>query len=153
MPAPAKTDPIRHCPICGSLMERKRFNGRLEDRTRFLKRKTCSQTCGNSRDMVQANTHRWRARQIHKRIQCERCSATSGLHVHHKDRDVSNNAPTNLVTLCATCHLQLHWQEDRAERMESILANTSQPSSDGKRHLAGKLPHQLTPRGAIAPTD
>jgi len=26
------------------------------------------------------------------------------LHVHHKDRDKFNNAPSNLITVCATCH-------------------------------------------------
>lgn len=49
---------------------------------------------------------------------------------------MTNNEPENLVTLCASCHLKLHWKLDRAERMASILARTRQPSSDGKRYLA-----------------
>ena len=140
-----KPDPVRTCPVCGALMERKRFNGRLEDRTRFLSRRTCSQRCGNSREAVQADSHRWRARQVEPRTKCEKCNTTERLHVHHKDRDVTNNDPSNLMTLCASCHLKLHWREDRAERMASILARTRRPSSDGKRYLAGKLPPLLNP--------
>lgn len=48
--------------------------------------------------------------------QCERCPETKNLHVHHKDRDWSNNNIDNLETLCPTCHLQEHWSEWRIVR-------------------------------------
>ena len=43
---------------------------------------------------------------------CSQCGSTSDLQVHHKDcipRNVSNNhSVSNLITLCRSCHRQLH---------------------------------------------
>ena len=143
-----KKDPQKFCEICGTEMFRKRFNGRLEDRTRFLGRKTCGQSCGNSRKMVQADSHRWRARQIHARILCSECGRTDNLHVHHKDRNPANNDPQNLVTLCASCHLKLHWREDREYRISTIRNATGESTrrrhADGKELLEGLPPIRLS---------
>lgn len=39
-----------------------------------------------------------------------RCSKESDvLHVHHIDGDKKNLDPSNLITLCSTCHLRLHF--------------------------------------------
>ena len=148
---PPKRDPRKFCEICGVEFFRKRFNGRLEDRTRFLSRKTCSQSCGNSRDRVQVDSHRWRARQMKKRTVCEKCRETTNLHVHHKDRNPANNSPDNLAVLCASCHLTLHWTEDRAYRVQRIRESTGDVTkrrfADGKAYLDGLPP---TPRNSIA---
>lgn len=43
--------------------------------------------------------------------ECARCGydeIKSSLHVHHIDRDRDNNNPSNLVLLCANCHMGLH---------------------------------------------
>lgn len=34
-----------HRPDCGTRLRRKRFNGRLEDRAAFARRRHCSQAC------------------------------------------------------------------------------------------------------------
>lgn len=40
---------------------------------------------------------------------CQRCRGDSrNLHVHHNDCDKQNNDPENLVTLCASCHGEVH---------------------------------------------
>lgn len=39
----------RFCPCCGLKLTRKRFNGRLEDRTAFARRVYCSRICANTR--------------------------------------------------------------------------------------------------------
>jgi hypothetical protein len=143
-----KADPEKLCETCGEPMERKRYNGRLEDRTRFLERKHCSQSCANTRTEIQPNSHRWRARQIRKRDACEECRTKLDLHVHHKDRNPANNDPSNLAVLCASCHLKLHWREDRAKRLASLIlpgGRMRQPSADGKPSSAGQLPGQLSP--------
>ena len=54
----------------------------------------------------------WRARR-HRASSFRDCGATEMLHVHHMDRNPANNDPANLVTLCGSCHLKLHWREDR----------------------------------------
>lgn len=116
MPFPPKTDPVKHCEICGVPMERKRYNGRLEDRGVFLRRRRCSQACANSKIEVTKDAHHWRARR-HRKPACEECGTVRNLHVHHVDRNHANNNPANLRTLCSSCHLRLHWREDREKRL------------------------------------
>lgn len=119
MPFPPKQDPERSCETCGTPLFRKRFaSGRLEDRGVFLRRKYCSLSCASTKETVVKDTHHWRARKHRKPI-CEECEATEGLHVHHLDRDTANNDPSNLATLCASCHLKRHWREDREKRLAS----------------------------------
>ncbi|MFY9586683.1 MAG: HNH endonuclease signature motif containing protein [Actinomycetota bacterium] len=133
MPMPQKKDPPKVCRACGRPFKRRRFNGRLEDRTRFLSREHCSQACASSRTEVTKDTMHWRARRW-RRANCAECGASQRLHVHHRDRDPSNNEPTNLETLCASCHLKLHWREDRDERLAAIRrgGHMRLPSGDGR---------------------
>lgn len=146
MGTPPKPDPIKYCQTCGALMTRKRFGSRLEDMSRFLSRLTCGPVCGSTKTDVTLAAHRWRAQQ-HRGTVCQECSTTQGLHVHHIDRDPTNNDPGNLVTLCGSCHLKLHWREDRSKRMaaatrarETAVArgvDTRQRSTDGRWSSAG----------------
>lgn len=119
MPQTIKQAPIKNCETCGVLMERKRFNGRLEDYAVFLRRRFCSMSCGNTRPSVTKDAHHWRARK-HRAEKCAQCSAAVDLHVHHIDRNHENDDPLNLITLCSSCHLKLHWREDRAKRMAAV---------------------------------
>ncbi len=143
MATPPHIYPDKTCEICGATFNRKRFNGRLEDPARYKTRRTCSQSCGNTRTRVQRDSHRWRARRIHDRTECAECGSTTNLHVHHKDRDPANNAAENLVTLCASCHLKLHWREDRDYRVKRIIESVggvTKPRFGGKRELLDGLP-------------
>ena len=143
MATPPHIYPDKTCEICGATFNRKRFNGRLEDPARYKARRTCSQSCGNTRTRVQRDSHRWRARRIHDRTECAECGSTTNLHVHHKDRDPANNAAENLVTLCASCHLKLHWREDRDYRVKRIIESVggvTKPRFGGKRELLDGLP-------------
>lgn len=116
MGTPAKPDPVKYCRNCGVQLERKRFGKRLEDRNIFLARMACSQACANTKEVVTRSGHQYRARP-YRAPECSTCGTTTGLHVHHKDRNWANDDPTNLQTLCASCHLKLHWREDRAQRL------------------------------------
>lgn len=121
MPQTPKKDPIKYCENCGVLMQRKRFgeSQTLEDMGRFLGRKNCSQSCGNTKPVVTKSAHHWRAKK-HRAPQCSECPATTDLHVHHIDRNHKNDDQDNLITLCSSCHLKLHWREDRAKRMATV---------------------------------
>jgi hypothetical protein len=118
MPQTIKEDPIKHCETCGVRMFRKRFGKRLEDHGVFLRRRNCSKACGNTKTEVTKDTSHWRARK-HRAKNCADCGTTEQLHVHHKDRNHENNVQENLITLCASCHLKLHWREDREKRLEA----------------------------------
>lgn len=131
---PAKDDPTKTCEMCGEPLTRKRFaSGRLEDRGVFLRRKFCSQSCANTRTEITRSGHAYRAK-AYKKATCEECGGRSRLHVHHHDRNWRNDAPANLVTLCASCHLKLHWREDREARVAAIHrgVSTRQRSAAGK---------------------
>jgi len=39
---------------------------------------------------------------------CSICSRTEGLHIHHKDKNPSNNRMDNLIVLCGVCHKKIH---------------------------------------------
>lgn len=126
MAIPAKADPVKFCRNCSAELKRKRFGKRLEDRTRFLSRETCGQACGNTKETVTRSAHQVRAKPYRK-ASCEQCGTTAKLHVHHKDRNWANDDPANLQTLCASCHLELHWREDREQRMRTRPRRPPQP--------------------------
>ena len=46
--------------------------------------------------------------QLYTDSECAVCGAVEPLQVHHIDEDRSNNYPDNLITLCSSCHQQLH---------------------------------------------
>ena len=63
----------------------------------------------------------------HRGDECEMCGHhpffRGSLDVHHRDGEKTNNEPENLMTLCATCHRELHgfaqqtYDYDKAESM------------------------------------
>ena len=125
MSVPQKDDPIKFCRVCGAQLHRKRFDsGRLEDRSVFLRRQACSQSCANSRGVVSKDALHWRARK-HRKAACEDCGVQTALHVHHIDKDVTNNDPTNLRTLCASCHLTMHWVKEHDARVLAMSSGVS----------------------------
>ena len=40
--------------------------------------------------------------------ECVLCGAGEGLHVHHRDNNLKNNSPDNLILLCGVCHKKTH---------------------------------------------
>jgi len=51
-------------------------------------------------------------RQVYARARgrCERprCSYHGKLHIHHIDKNPSNNSPDNLIAVCPNCHQRIH---------------------------------------------
>jgi len=76
----------------------------------FLRRQFCDRLC-MAQQMVKPTvtraTYLSRARKFKKEA-CERCGARDHLHVHHRDRNYTNNDPANLETLCERCHGKEH---------------------------------------------
>src|SRR3990167_1138521 len=111
--------PDKICPVCGERFNRNRFNGVLEDSTRYKTRRTCSQSCGNSRSNPKdRTTHHLRAQKF-KKHSCEMCGTRKGLDAHHKDGDITNNTRENIKTLCHSCHMKWHWQQRKSKKTTS----------------------------------
>ena len=121
MPRSANELPDKICPICGRAFNRNRFNGVLEDSMRYLSRKTCSQSCGNTLlNPTDRTTYHLRAKKFKKPI-CEMCGKKTDLDTHHRDGNIKNNISENILTLCHSCHMKLHWiQRKELKRLEKI---------------------------------
>lgn len=102
-----KIEPLKYCETCGKLLERKRYNGRLEDLARYNARKYCCLSCANTRKIITKAGLRHRAEQLRKN-KCEICGSEQNLHAHHIDGNISNNVPENIQTLCGSCHAKHH---------------------------------------------
>lgn len=122
-----KQVPKKFCRICGVLLTRQRFNGRLEDYGVFLRRNHCSLTCANTRKIVTKSAYYWRARKFRKN-KCEACGSGKSLHVHHIDQNYKNNSAKNLQTLCIHCHKFWH---DTQERLGLSIAGRMPPLNIG----------------------
>ena len=115
----------RYCEYCGNKLERKRFNGRLEDFTVFSNRKYCNREC-MQRDYLKIGKHNQSysnahttARKInelilHKEV-CELCGSDNNLDIHHIDGDWQNNNLDNLMCLYRSCHTKYERNKDKLE--------------------------------------
>ena len=112
---PKKQEPDKSCLKCGVKLTRKRFNGRMEDFSVFLRRKYCGRECSwqdSLKESVTLSGAYKRATQF-KAGACQECGSTNLVGIHHKDRNPLNNSNENLVTLCSSCHTKLHWKEGK----------------------------------------
>lgn len=116
-----KRKDIKHedkfCEYCNKKLERKRFNGRLEDFNVFLNRKYCDREC-MKKDYLKigiteanwSNAHA-SARNINRLIlqkdKCEICGDDKNLDIHHIDGNWRNNNLDNLQCLCRSCHMKI----------------------------------------------
>ncbi len=104
------------CKHCGKQLKQKRFSsGVLESPSMLKRRKFCNRHCmalamtGVILNPNAKNSRRQSARKVGQC--CKICGGTSRLAVHHIDSNPLNNAPSNLQTLCASCHMKQHWLE------------------------------------------
>ena len=121
MPRKAVQAQSKPCEICGFSMQRKRFNGRLEDLSAFSRRKFCSLSCANSREKggVSDTTYSRRAGKARKKA-CEKCGDPHWrLQVHHISEDRSDNTHQNLQTLCPSCHKLSHTRRESGPLIET----------------------------------
>jgi len=110
-----KPEPEKHCLACGTKLERKRYNGRLEGWAAFARRSYCNQQCmakGMTQDSPTLAALRKRAEKYRGKV-CQECGATTNLGIHHVNSDPADNSPENLRTLCGTCHSRWHWQNGK----------------------------------------
>jgi len=104
----------KNCEACGILMSEKKYPNSREGITQFRQRRFCSRLCAviihRKQHPTTRQAHLCRVRHLRK-MSCEKCGATTSLHLHHRDKNWANDSATNIQTLCATCHLKLHWAD------------------------------------------
>lgn len=113
------------CLVCGKAFNRSRYNGTLEDNTRFRMRKYCSLRCMGKAKLKSDPTrdaYRKRIRHLRKPT-CEQCGTMEKLSIHHIDLNWSNNDSANIQTLCSRCHLLLHHRYAGGRRLETVQRN------------------------------
>ncbi len=131
MPYPMRPTPLKYCRHCGKQLERKRYNGTMEDLGAFNQRKFCDAKCmGAAKINPNASVRVIRARaRKYRRDVCQKCGATVGLQIHHLDLNPTNNAVLNLMTLCASCHTKWHWEHGKKpSKRQSVCLHCDQPA-------------------------
>ena len=110
--------PSRPCAFCGKMMERKRYNGRMEGARCFARRKYCDRLCMVKGMIKEEATQSALMKRAHKYCgqACEECGSRERLSVHHGDKDRTNNSPGNIMTLCESCHTSWHWKHGKQTR-------------------------------------
>jgi 5-methylcytosine-specific restriction endonuclease McrA len=99
-------------------MHRKRYNGRLEDLSVFLRRERCSNRCkfaSQRQEVVGTGQMYKRAASLAPLAPaCQECGTTERLQRHHIDRNPANNVAENVMTLCVSCHTKWHWRHGKS---------------------------------------
>ena len=79
--------------------------------------KFCSTDCRHQHRTKNSNSRYEMWNKIREEVkgkykQCQKCKATTNLHVHHIDHNTRNNELNNLIVLCQSCHMSYHRQHD-----------------------------------------
>lgn len=103
------------CAYCGKELTQKRFrNGEMEAPSMLAKRKFCDRHCMAAymtKEICKTASHSREKASRQKKSSCEVCGAKPNrLHVHHVNGNPLDNSPSNLKTLCPSCHRRCHSQ-------------------------------------------
>ena len=117
MPMPRKQDVVKNCLNCGTRLKRKRWtSGTLESNYHFNKRLYCDQKCmaehwsarPRNTEVTSWSAIHAIAREAKQAGNCEICGKENAIDVHHKDKTPANNAKSNLMRVCRSCHNTMH---------------------------------------------
>lgn len=60
--------------------------------------------------------------QIYNKGICEICGTKDNLEVHHKDCNRTNNFPSNLITVCESCHQRIHSKNLNIIHLDKVIS-------------------------------
>lgn len=115
MAPPRKPDALKYCGYCQERLVRKRD----ESTALFARRKYCGFRCtglaksARPSQATSLSTGHHHARKAVGPGPCATCGKLVGEDVHHLDGNHLNNALSNLIRLCRSCHSRAH-QKPRA---------------------------------------
>lgn len=107
---------MKNCLNCGAELAPKAVNSRktkTESPAVFARRKYCDRACmaaamvKDPMTLTRSYSNQKLAYKFMKAA-CEMCGTPDTLTVHHEDRNWRNNEPSNIRTLCASCHTSHH---------------------------------------------
>ena len=103
----------RQCLQCGRELTRNIYReGTWESMRSFSTRKFCGISCyvkyGKARCSGDSINSIYRRAKKNKKEKCCICGHAENLHLHHVDKNFHNNDPSNLMTLCQSCHHDVH---------------------------------------------
>ena len=80
------------------------------------------------------------ARRVKAPVLCERCNLRPAVDMHHVDENPLNNAPDNLLGLCRSCHMDLHYP---GRGMRRAAAQAGPPSRSWQDRTAAPAQFEL----------
>lgn len=60
--------------------------------------------------------------QVYNKGVCEICGTKENLEVHHKDCNRNNNFPSNLITVCESCHQRIHSKNLNIIHLDKVIS-------------------------------
>ena len=102
------------------------------EKSNYQHRDYCSEQCSNRYKAELYFGGNYLATLERDGLKCRKCNSTQSLHVHHvdlsgrfkkSDRERCNNDMSNLITLCNSCHQELH-NEIQYQLVQRHLAET-----------------------------
>lgn len=109
-----RVQPVLQCQQCGKTFTRTPSKaGNWPTLMVFKQRKYCSNQCvADAKKAVTIHTARKAAVKL-VGDRCQTCDSTKNLQPHHMDSNPLNNNPSNIMTLCRSCHTKWHWEHGK----------------------------------------
>lgn len=112
---------IKNCLVCGKRIELSPSQLKQLGRGKYCSRICLGIGLMKKRGWVGKNHPAWKGGvsvdfyQQYRDGKCSLCESKKNLEIHHIDGDRNNAEPSNLTTVCTSCHKKIHHAGDRVK--------------------------------------